>query len=532
MKNSILFGCVLLLCLFPGCFEDEGNYDYKDLHAPTWLVDVSTTPLRVTCNEGDTARFNGRDFFTWDADSALREANVRYEWKLRGVVFGREANFKILTDSVVKILGSENPFESGHTGTFSIIDKATGIAFMARFVVTINSRFRRYDLLILSEKGDQSRLSHVIRRSAYAPDGVTVVAVFRLADRDVYKTVNGNDIPGKPITLAKSLAKNVGSLGSMTILTDQVAYVINNENMAKVSELKDEFLDGPPENLHVVDRHDCDNYTYITTRDGRIFRRIMSENYLGGKFISEPYSVDNKGYKVSTFGHAASNKQPVPCYDEKNRRVLINGFRYKYLYNPFRSFEINTIEPVTKGGGNKDNLPPVWGMPEGSEVLYLSRSRDYTIFYNDPDGKTYMGDFALSSTNVCKEVSGIRVWSFPGGNLDKSSLFLTTVFNYGPRDVVVYTKGNEVRYVDRGRNNADHLFHQFDSKVTYIGYITYQGYYDYNKLMVGLENGKFFIYEFNRNNFQLPKTLLSEFDVEGKVVSAMELHDVYGGDAY
>ena len=50
--------------------------------------------------------------------------------------------------------------------------------------------------------------------------------------------------------------------------------------------------------------------------------------------------------------------------------------------------------------------------------------------------------------------------------------------------------------------------------------------------MVGLENGKFFIYEFNRNNFQLPKTLLSEFDVGGKVVSAMELHDVYGGDAY
>lgn len=326
--------------------------------------------------------------------------------------------------------------------------------------------------------------------------------------KDVYKTVNGNDIPGKPITLAKSLAKNVGSLGSTTILTDQVAYVINNENMVKVSELKDEFLDGAPENLHVVDRHDCDNYTYITTRDGRIFRRIMSENYLGGKFISEPYSVDRNGYKVLTFGHAVSNKNPVPCYDEKNGRVLMNRFRYEYMFNPFRSIEVNTIEPVSKGAGNKENLPPVWGMPEGTEVLYLSRynTRDYsgewyTIFYNDPDGKTYMGDFALSNTNICKEVTGTRVWPFPGGNLDKSSLFLTSVYYYGPQKVVVYTKGNEVRYIDRNRNNADHSFLQFDSKVTYIGYITYQGYYDYNKLMVGLENGKFFIYEFNRNQF-------------------------------
>lgn len=541
MKKIILFGCLLFVCLFAGCFKDEGSYDYKDLNAPTWLFDVNAAPLRVVCNEGEVAKFRGHNYFKWERDSALHEANVRYEWKLRDVVFGREADFDIETDSLIKILKSENPFfEGGYVGNFSIIDQTTGIVFMARFTVKINSRFREYDLLVLSEMGEQSRLSHVIRRSKYAPDGVTIVYDFRLADENIFKTVNGSDIPGKPITLAKAMAMNVGSLGSMTILTDKVAYVINNENMVKVSELKDEFLNGTPENLNVVDRHDCDNYTFITTRDGRIFRRIMSENYLGGKFVSEPYSVDTIGCKVLTFGHSASGIVPVPCYDEKNRRVLMIDFKLVYVWEPaFQMIRTNFIEPVTKGVGNKDNIPPVWGMPEGTEVLYLARYNTadwqrewYTIFYNDSGGNTYIGDFALSPVNSCLELTGKNVVPFPGGSLDKSSLFLTTVINGGPQKIVIYTKGNEIRYVDRNEDQ-DYPFIRCESKVTYIGYITYYGYTrDYNKLMVGLENGKFLIYEFDRNNFQLPVKLLSEFNLGGKVVSAKELYNVYGGDAY
>lgn len=538
MKNIVLLGCSLLLLLLTGCFEDNGSYDYKDLNAPTWLLDVNSSIIRITCYENRQAKFAGRDYFKWETDSALHEANVRYEWKLRDKVFGKEADFVIETDSLMKILELENPFdERGHEGTFSIIDQTTGIAFMVRFYLKIKARYSEGNWLVLSEKGNQSKLSYVERKSRYGVSGA--IEVFYELTDDVFKTVNENDIPGKPVTLAKAVAKNVGSLGSTTILTDKVAYVINNETMIKVSELKDEFLNGTPENLHVVDRHDCDNYTFITTLDGRMFRRIMSENYLGGKFVSEPYSVDEKGYHVRTFGHSESNIKNVPCYDEKNRRVLRITFKRQVIYNPgYQLITMNTILPVTKGVGNKDNFPPVWEMPEGTEVLYLTRyntidfNREwYTIFYNDLNGNTYMGDFALSPECVCLALDGTYVQPFPGGNLDKNSLFLTSVSNSGPQKIVMYTKGNEIRYVDR-EVNRDYLFIRCASKVTYIGYPTLYSTDSYKKFVVGLEDGTLLFYEFNPGDRQIPPKLLSSLNVGGKIVSAKELGHTYSGDAY
>lgn len=538
MKNSILFGCFLLLCLFSGCFEDEGNYDYKELNGPNWLIDVNSSFIRMTGYEGRIIKFTGRNYFKWDTDSALHEANVRYEWKLRDKVFGREADFEIETDSLIKFLELENPFnEDGHSGTFNIIDQTTGISFMSRFYLKIKARFSEGNWLVLSESGNTSKLSYVERKSRYGPSGA--IEVFYELTDDVFKTINGEDIPGKPITLAKAMAKNVGSLGSTTIMTDKVAYVINNETMVKVSELKDEFLSGTPENLNVVDRHDCENYTFITTRDGRIFRRIMSENYLGGKFISEPYSIDDRGYNVLTFGHTKSNLVDVPCYDEQNRRVLKITFKTEIIYDPDRQYiTTNAIVPVTKGVGNKDNIPPVWEMPEGTEVLYLTRyntldfNREwYTIFYNASDGKTYTGDFALSVENVCLEVEGENVKLFPGGSLDKSSLFLTSADNRGPQKTVMYTKGNEIRYVDRNENK-DYLFLQCASKVTYIGYPILYSVDAYKKLVIGLEDGTLLFYELNPSNMQMPPKLLSSLNVGGKIVSAKELGHIYNGDAY
>ena len=95
----------------------------------------------------------------------------------------------------------------------------------------------------------------------------------------------------------------------------------------------------------------------------------------------------------------------------------------------------------------------------------------------------------------------------------------------------MYTKGNEIRYVDR-EVNRDYLFIRCASKVTYIGYPTLYSTDSYKKFVVGLEDGTLLFYEFNPGDRQIPPKLLSSLNVGGKIVSAKELGHTYSGDAY
>ena len=99
-KLNILF--YLSFFLFVGCLEDEGNYDYKSINEPKWYADPIAQPIAIYGREGEIMKFRGHKAFKWETDSAQREKEVRYEWTLKGVIIGEEADFDIKVDSVVK----------------------------------------------------------------------------------------------------------------------------------------------------------------------------------------------------------------------------------------------------------------------------------------------------------------------------------------------------------------------------------------------------------------------------------------------
>ena len=99
MKYSIWFiGCLVIFSLI-GCFDDKGTYDYKDLNEPIWNTGDGEPVINVTCRAGEVAKFRASPFFAWKGDSLKRAGEVRYEWKLDGVVIGEEADFDIDTKS-------------------------------------------------------------------------------------------------------------------------------------------------------------------------------------------------------------------------------------------------------------------------------------------------------------------------------------------------------------------------------------------------------------------------------------------------
>lgn len=372
--------------------------------------------------------------------------------------------------------------------------------------------------------------------------------------KDTYDKANGENIPGKPLFLAYTrTAKNIGPLGSGTIITDKVAYEFRPENFLKVAELKDQFGNGTPADFKPVARVDAwendvkvGRTTFVTTEDGRLFRRQLSNNNLGGAFMTTPYFLDEKGYKITKFGRKLYGLNPFPCYDEKNSRVVMIVLATKSTGGPWdpnsQTFYTSKLTPVLYSS-LVSNCPEVWKMPVGSKILNIGfDGTDGGLFspavlkcallYN-LNGKTWYGEFAVDrNTGEVVQGSPPTPWGqptiysklieFPVKLADDSFILSTAPFE---TPMIIYTAGNAVSYVDKKREYKNFpLIADFGEKVTFIGW---DG--NFQVLVVGGVNGKLAFY--NVVDRDDPKLLKTE-QLSGRVVSAKEITSKVGGSEY
>ena len=557
MKSIRLYIILFLFGLLTGCFEDEGNYSYEEINPPLWSDNFNTSsPKRMSgyAGDGEVMKFRGSKMFTWETDSAMRAEEVRYEWKIKGVVISEELDFDMPTDEVVKKIGlTRYSNDVGEWGTFSVIEKKTGITFPARLFVYFYPPFAPDDWFILSENGDKSKVS-VISPRTVSENGKNTVN-YKLKD-DVYATINGHDIPGKPKDLVMETSRDVSAGGACVILTDQVAYEVNVQNMMKVDEVKDQFLDGAPADFKIAAMREKapsspsfgeGSASFIVTEDGRLFTRMRSANYLVGKYLTEPYYIDAKGYEITMLGHSTYG-QNIPCYDAKNPRVVMaTTWREDVgedMYNKTSVYKTRVI-PLK----SHVNVP-VSGFAEGTEMLYLSQKNHiswgftgtsllFTAYYNEPgaDG-TIIGDFGFDNRSAAFKYAGLeRKLTLPV-KLDASSVFLVSS-NYRSSTYAedakyrdFYSVGNELYFVQRAADWMDTSvrFLKFNatipSKITSLAY----AFFDLDQLWIGCEDGTIQAYDIRNINSPV---LLFEKNVGGKVASIKQIgwhttsHDWY-----
>lgn len=519
MKTLYSIGFLVSILLLYGCYKDQGNYEYQELNEPTWLHNHLSTPLYITTYAGDTAKHQPR--FDFGADSAEILKHMRYEWRFRGILLSEERDFWMPSDTLINKLNLPFSETSGSNGSFTIIDTRTGVKHMVRTWVTIRPKFYQGDWLILSENNANSKLSFYKKKSR------TGYIEYTLHD-NLFEQVNGQQLLGTPRRLRYSQARDISvPVGATSVITSQGAYVVNNENFQLVSEYKNEFLDGTPVNFNVSNIFHSRLLAYVATEDGRLFRRVLSANWLGGKFLTEPYVIDAKGYKVTDFGFGktAQTSQISPTYDELNRRVMMIQ-----MVQPFRVMPVTWI-PTTS------HPTPIWNMPEGTEILYLGAARHktapgtadlFTMVYNDVNGNTRMADFVANRADglLLEHVAAADI-PFPGGNVLAGTKFLGTADTY-MQNYFFYTKGNELRYINR-INESDQAFMNFDAKITDVKYAAYN--INYKQICLGFENGDFFMVDIS--SVQEPKIMpQTRVNVGGKIVDIMEIRTDTFTDAY
>lgn len=524
MKKILILGCIVSF-IFASCFKDTGNYEYKEQNTPIWLYNYTSTPIYVTTYAGDTAK--GVVPFKFDSpDSMAIYNNLRYEWRVKGVLISEQKDLFVKTDSIIQLLNLPYSEISSNEGTFSVIDKTTGVKHMIRTFVSIRPRFFQGDWIILSENGGNSKLSFYKKKVRTGVDGKQFTT-YTLMD-NLYETVNGTVLPGSPLKLRYSQAMDVSvPVGATSVITDQGAYLINNENFELVSEYKNEFFEGTPPNFNVSNIFHSRLLAYIATTDGRLFRRVLTSNWLGGKFLTDPYVIDDLGYKVTDFGFGktAQTSQISPVYDELNRRVMLIK-----MTSPYR------IIPVTPQAA-VEHPTPAGGMPEGTKLLYLGatshKDAPYGIdimfmVYNDAAGKTFMSTIQVNpSDGRMVESQYAEKLAFPGGNLPVGTKFLGTADSY-KKNFFFYTKGKELRYINM-INNEDRIYFTFDHNITDIKYAAYN--VNYRQLSVAFDNGDFLMLDISVETD--PKIIpATKVNVGGKIKDIMELRIDNFTDAY
>ena len=479
----------------------------------------------------------------------MRAEEVRYEWKIKGVVISEELDFDMPTDEVVKKIGlTRYSNDVGEWGTFSVIEKKTGITFPARLFVYFYPPFAPDDWFILSENGDKSKVS-VISPRTVSENGKNTVN-YKLKE-DVYATINGHDIPGKPKDLVMETSRDVSAGGACVILTDQVAYEVNVQTMTKVDEVKDQFLDGAPADFKIAAMREKapsspsfgeGAASFIVTEDGRLFTRMRSANYLVGKYLTEPYYIDANGYEITMLGHSTYG-QNIPCYDAKNRRIVMaTTWREDVgedMYNKTSVYKTRVIPLKTH------QTVPVSEFAEGTEMLYLSQKHHipffyeqttllFTAYYNDPNyPATLVGDFGFDNRSASFQFNGFeRRFRLPV-KLDASSVFLvSSTYAEDAKYRDFYSVGNELYFVQRAADWMDTSvrFLKFNatipSKITSLAY----AFFDLDQLWIGCEDGTIQAYDIRNINSPV---LLFEKNVGGKVASIKQIgwhttsHDWY-----
>ena len=536
--------------LLGACFSDEGNYEYESLKPPTWTRDFMSSPIQISVREGRPIRIDGTKCFNWGKlDSLQRSGEVRYEWRYYGKVFCTDLKAEIPYEEFMKRCELEEmPISDYERGDFAIIEKSTGVSFKVKTTFYFHAQIDEADFLIYSTKSpNEPHVGKVnVMRLDYSRDPKTggYVSDFVLSDRHF-----SQDLPGTPKQLDLSAAKNVSLVGSATAITEEGdAYVLNSANLQKVWDMSSQFDEGTPADFKVSSRKDQDGggtdsyaFSWVATKDGRVFTRQFGRNYLGGKFITEPYYLDSLGYKITQFGHTCWGITNIPGYDEKNKRVLIATSLQNGAYGSYRSYMTTLYKDGWKG-------VPVMKMPDDTKVYYLTLMNGdqywdnnanswFQIYYNT-GGKSMVGTFAVD--NRGRRLNEPNSYLFPyevkGHLFNKETVFLvaagTRLTNSSSKAYIdLFSEGKEVYGIKRSGLGWPGQFDYeiiklplkgITSKITSMTYnrddlLSGSNYHD---LVIGCENGDILVYEAEE---LLNPSFRKKLNVGGKVVAIKQL---------
>lgn len=173
VMKKILILCLVMAWSITGCYEDKGDYDYRNLAEGT----IGNVNGSYHVSVGDTLIIEPEIVFDLET-----KVGLKYEWSVElDSVFSREKNIEY-------IIPLDAPEQM--KWVLQVTDTLSGLTFMTQTMVRVSSLYSD-GFLILSEKNGVSSLSFLKR----------VKGEWARCIYDIYEGIEGVSLDGKPVQI-------------------------------------------------------------------------------------------------------------------------------------------------------------------------------------------------------------------------------------------------------------------------------------------------------------------------------------------
>lgn len=487
MKKRYIAVLCFIGILLSGCYEDKGNYDYKDIdelaisfeksyYAITFGEKLDLKPAFNREIEENSSRY----MYTWYINGETKP-----EWNTR--------NFSWTADEVLK-----NAWVS-----LEVRDLLNDVSYMNRVKIDVVGIYENdFSWMILSDVGGKSQLSYF---SSLEYDYDKQEFVKTRFYEDVYTPVNGGELGSGPIALQEHYREGVDwneeIIGNVCVFQKSGAVDLNGQSFEKEMDMVGEFDGGVyPEGAVIYPATFMDRVDVLADQRGRLYSRYKASSkvYYSEYFLQTPLAFQDETEPLEQCqvarGYYRSNRTGYAViYDGKNKRLLyivnsegedfgnagdIRAFpAYGENDNPEKVIPLDNMQGyelirVMMCGVQGEGWDSWYGF-----LLLLREESSNRLFLQTVTTKGSYGRAQIVKIE-CHEVTGLP-----------ATPALMALPLYRP-EYVFLAVGNDVYYYDLSNPKAPAtLYKHFDARVTAINAASRSNLH----LAVGLENGDFYI---------------------------------------
>lgn len=276
MKNIKIFSIIALLstALLWGCYDDQGNYDYREIND----IIIDTAGFQTT--------YNTSQFRTLKIDPVVRfsqepidASRLDYKWTI----------YNPQDDKISQVIGTEKVLdytviqESNDTRAYVLLlevtDKQTGIASQMRFTVWITSEIAT-GWLVLHGNATECDLDYVA-----TPNTAPALTENKVI-HNLFSLSNGHKIPGEP-RFVRGARRNMISSGVTTVHnsiyvgTSSGFYKLAGKNFATEYTMSQMFPAMPAKvNPQAVDlAFGASNPCVTLINDGKAHHHLVAQSF-------------------------------------------------------------------------------------------------------------------------------------------------------------------------------------------------------------------------------------------------------------
>lgn len=489
MKNRYI--CFLAMAiLFVGCFEDKGNYDYKEVSVVN--ISMNSGPIDVTVGE----LISVRPTISFE-NGVGDKSRLTYKWTLKG--FDDKSWNTLDFDWVAPKQCKTTPL------ILTITDTQTGILYMANVNVEILSQYSQSSWVVLSDKNGKSQLSYFkIHGESLTPEKdptFTGVTLFE----DIYMKENNEALGTSPRKILMNYCSDRTTIGQQLILQKDRNIEIDGYSMEKDIDLREAFVGGEyPVGVEITDAAFMTQADIVSDQDGKLYSRLrlVPTLFHSSYFLHAPIKHEGEvltGCEIVR-GRYASNKTTL-IHDTAKKRLLVimdaGAAAGSGISNPLiGAGEVVNVPALPANTSGLDSRFAPLNDLSAYEVLHIGYFRStvnntlgYSMILKDGNGKYYHQQFEIRRSSGTKlDLQRCKFGEIKGLTEDPTLVYVPP-FRTNVTNILLAMNNSIYLYDTAVATSNVSLYKTFEAPVTAMDGEIYES----RQLGVGLENGNFYI---------------------------------------